>query len=85
MSEAEEAFDLDVSVSDQDTILTAIVEAAWGAPNPIVTIINSENAGGPQDPVIRASGNVFFNQRSFYFEIEDGNWNGTVLLHWEAD
>lgn len=85
MSEAEEEFDLDVPLLDQDAILTAMVEAAHGMPSPIVQIISVDNVGSPQDPVIRASGTVFVGEDHYYFEIEDGNWNGTDLLHWEAN
>jgi len=85
MSEAEEEFDLDVPLLDQDAILTAMVEAAYGAPSPIVEIISVESVGSPQDPVIRAAGIVSVGENSFYFEIEDGSWNGTVLLHWGAN
>lgn len=76
------AFDADIPAAMRDDIMTAISEAAHmgGGQHGCVHILEQD----PLDAInVRAQGIVTVNGREFWFIVESGNWNGTVLEGWE--
>jgi len=77
------AFERDVPAHLREDAILAMAEATgeWGTP-PNVTILNHDRIDAIN---CRAEGIIEIEGNEYTFQMEDGNWNGTVLLAWESD
>lgn len=85
MTDAELFFDRDVARQDQDDLLTEMVDVAYGASSERIETISRDNVGGPESPNMLLCGVVTYKGREYYFEVEDGMYNGTKIIHWERN
>jgi hypothetical protein len=78
-----EAFERDVPEHLREDAMQMMAEATggWGS-HPSVTILEHDRLDAIN---CRASGIIEIQGNEFTFQMEDGNWNGTVLLAWESD
>lgn len=78
-----EAFNRDIPEHLREEVMTAMAEATsgWGEPSNVHILehdrIDAINA--------RAEGIVTVEGKEYTFQMENGNWNGTVLLAWQSD
>lgn len=76
------AFDADIPAALRDDLMTAICEAAHmgEGQHGCVHILEQDRLDAIN---ARAEGIVTVDGREFWFIVESGNWNGTVLEGWE--
>lgn len=77
-----EAFARDVPETMHEDVMTMLAEAAHDDDaHDCVTILDRDR----RDVInVRVGGIIEIEGREFSFQLEDGNWNGTVLLEWES-
>ena len=75
------AFEADIPASEQNDVMQIMAEAVGGwSEHKAVHILNSDR----HDAInVTAEGILTWNGKEYYFHLEDGNNNGTVLLAWE--
>jgi hypothetical protein len=83
MSDAYANFERDIPEHLREDAMTAMAEATgkWGKPSN-VTILDHDRIDAIN---CRAHGIIEIEGEEYTFQMEDGNWNGTVLLAWNED
>lgn len=76
-----EAFNRDVPEAMRYDVMTMLAEAAQGDDHADVHILDRDRIDAIN---ARAHGIVTIDGEEYSFQLEDGNWNGTVLLDWEG-
>lgn len=76
------AFDRDVPEARREDVMTMLAEAAQGTEHECVTILDSDRLDAIN---VRVHGIIEIEGNEHSFQLEDGNWNGTVLLAWDED
>jgi hypothetical protein len=77
----DEAFERDIPEHIRDEIMYAIAGTASGwEEDSRVTILDRDRMDAIN---VRASGIIEVNGNEYWFIVEDGNWNGTVLHAWD--
>lgn len=71
-----------IDEKDRDDILTSMSEAAHDRryESDVVKITNRTRHNAIN---VTVEGEVTYKEKSYYFHLEDGDWNGTVLRGWE--
>ncbi len=77
---ADEAFARDIPESVREDVLQRIFESLYGNPMDGVIILDHDRFDAINS---RAQGTIKVGGREFWFYVEDGNRNGSVLLGWE--